>query len=194
MVDCRCLKCGHLFRAATSDFGRQVSCRRCRFSRILDTDAIAHFELPDELRISVRETDGHPWRGPAIPVFLRHGYRLPPILIDESGRLAVTKEMFRRSEHDEVSMGLMDHRGEYSTVRHVEISVPSTEQGLAMANARKNSGWPILPYEKSIYGSLENLLAAYVPLEVAQVTPTHATLDLATAAPQMAVVLKVLRK
>ncbi len=165
-----------------------------RCAGVLDSNQIAHFELPEEIRIEIVEADRRPWAGPSVPVLLRRGYSLPPLKTDDRGRLRVTKEAFQRAETDEVSTGLMDHRGDYSLVRYVEVSVPSTEQELAMATARRNSGWPILAFEKVIYGSLDRLLAAYVPPAAGRVMPTHAVVDLARNDKEVDLVLNVCRE
>jgi len=79
-------------------------------------------------------------------------------------------------------------------VRHVEVWVPSTAQGLSMAAARQSSGWPILPFEKALYGNLDGLLSAYVPPQQAHVAPTRAEIDLATTRNDIKVVVKVSRE
>jgi hypothetical protein len=63
-MNCHCPRCGFLFAAASSDFGQAFACRQCGFSGVLDSDHLADFELPEDIRSEIREADGSPWAGP----------------------------------------------------------------------------------------------------------------------------------
>jgi hypothetical protein len=140
MATCRCPKCGYVFTAKSSDFGQRFDCPSCRHSAELEVDHVARFDLPERIHIEIQEEDGSQWAGPPMPVLLRRGYWLPPLRTDENGRLDVTREMIERAEQDEVSTGLMDHRGNYAMVPQMEMHVPSMAEGLTMAAERRVNG------------------------------------------------------
>jgi hypothetical protein len=108
---------------------------------------------------------------------VRYGYQLPQLLPDEKGRIVITKEMFLKAEQEEMTIGIMDHKGDYSLNRYVRIRVPGRSEALRMANARASSGWPILDFEKELYGSMQALISAYAPGE--DIAPMGKMVDLA---------------
>jgi hypothetical protein len=73
--------------------------------------------------------------------------------------------MFSKAERDHISTGIMDHRGDYSLNRYVRCRVLSQSDALAAATARVKSGWPILDFERELYGDLDTLGDAYIPIE-----------------------------
>jgi hypothetical protein len=101
--------------------------------------------------------------------------------------------MVDRAAGDEASTGLMGHRGDYSLLRVIEIHVLSAEDGHRMADARRNSGWPILPFEKELHGTLQRLVAAFVPPNNARIATSTAVVDLEPARDEIAVAVPVRR-
>jgi hypothetical protein len=49
--------------------------------------------------------------------------------------------------------------------RYVRCRVLSQSDALAAATARVKSGWPILDFERELYGDLDTLGDAYIPIE-----------------------------
>ena len=193
MPTCRCPHCGSVFEASSSSFAKDFECPTCARSFVLDIDHIARFEFPELLAIRVVESDGRDWQGPALPVLVRRGCRLPPLRSDGNGCVSVSREMYERATQEWVATDLMGAKGDYSCERFIEVQVPTISEGIAIASQRGKSGWPISPLEQSLYGDRESLLQAYaLPLE-ADVGSAQTTIDLATSAPTFHVTISVNR-
>lgn len=176
MPECRCPNCKTYFLAPSSIFGFQYKCETCKSEFKLDIIHLARFQLPYKIRIQLRNSDGSSFTKFSVPVMIQYGFSLPPLLSDSLGRLLITREMFDKAQADEISTGLMDHKGDYSLVRYINISIPSINDAKKLSEQRANSGWPILSFEQELYGDMSNLLASYIPEE--DIEPVSTKIDL----------------
>ena len=145
----------------------------------LDVVHLAHYELPRSIHVQLQNIDGTPFTRFAVPVMVEYGYRLPPLLSNAAGQIMITKEMFLKAEQDEISTGIMDHKGDYLLNRFIRIRILGKDQSTAASNARSNSPWHILPFEKELYGNMRSLVTAYIPDE--DIIPTEMNVDLSKA-------------
>ncbi len=190
-VNCRCPKCQALFDARSPSFGSQSVCPLCGGRFELDIFHIAHFELPRTIHVRLVDKSGLPIRLPQVIVLVSYGYNFPPLQTDDTGCVTVTAEMFHKAEADEVLTGIMDHKGDYTLLRYVTIRVPSAEELEVMGRLRKQSVWPMLPFEREIYGNRDRLCRVYAHNRNARVRPTTVRLDLAQAEGALDVPLSV---
>ena len=116
---------------------------------------------------------------PNVVVLLERGYSLPPLVTDSCGSLAVTADMFEKALSDEVSTGLMDHKGDYSLNRYVTVSVPTSDALQAQRQGRERSGWPILEFESELYGDIGTMLELLTSNNNAGLIPASVRVDLA---------------
>ena len=180
MATCRCPECEALFEAESSGFGQEHTCTHCGAAFSLDTAHLAHFTLPNAVRIRLVDRSGSPARIPDVAVVVSYGYTLPPLLTDNNGCLSVTSEMFDKAQAEAISTGLMD-RGDYSLARFITIDVLSADELAAMGHARSQSGWQVLPFEQELYGDLDGLCRVYVQNANGSVMPAKVQVDLAQA-------------
>jgi hypothetical protein len=159
-VNIRCPKCSNIISVISSDFGNEEICGHCKVRFLLDIEHLAHFELPEIVKIRLIGTDKNPDLADIV-ITINYGYDLPPLKTNKDGVLVITKEMFKKAERDEISTGLMDHRGDYSLNRFIEVQLHTNQELSQQGDARKNSGWPILTFESELYGSLDNLINVY---------------------------------
>jgi hypothetical protein len=138
---------------------------------------LARFQLPNIIHIQLLTPEGVPFTQIPVPLMIKYGYQLPPLWTNSSGQLRVKRKMFSKAEHDEISTGLMDHRGTYELNRYIQCRVLSQADARAAAEARVGSGWPILSFEKELYGDLTTLFDAYIPTK--SISPVDSTIDLA---------------
>ena len=181
MPTLRCPDCDSLFDAPSSDFGARRSCPSCGAKFVLDVAHMAHFSLPDVFRVQLVDASHSPVPLPRIVVLVRYGYSLPPLATDVGGALSVTGGMFRKAEADEISTGLMDHRGDYSLNRYVSVVVPTPGALCDIRKTREQSHWPILQFEAELYGNLGNMLDLLTNNRNATVSPAQVQVDLAEA-------------
>jgi hypothetical protein len=177
MPECICPVCGSPFSAPSSEFGRSQRCDVCGSEYELGIEHLARYELPAAIRVQLRDNHGEPFTKFAISVIVDYGYALPPLRPNSQGQVFVTKQMFLKAERDQMLTGIMDHKGDYSLNRFVRIRVPGQREALALSKARSSSGWPILHFEKELYGDMPSLIAAYIPSQ--DLTPIETTVDLA---------------
>ena len=181
MPTCRCPDCEKLFDVASSAFGTPYSCPSCGATSVLDVAYLAHFSLPDILRIQLVDVSHSPFQVPRIVVLVRYGYSLPPLATDAFGTLSVTADMFHKAEEDEVSTGIMDHMGDYSLNRYVSVTIPSPQVLRTIQKAREQSPWPILQFEAELHQDLPRMLNLLANNGNANVTPAQVQVDLAEA-------------
>ena len=131
------------------EFGKSSVCPSCHFVFTIDTEHLAQFELPEAIEIKV--LDENELAISNVIIFVSYGYFLPPLRTNENGFCTLTKEMFVKSEQDEISTGLMDHKGDYSLNRYIKIQVPTQTQISDYVMRRKNSGWSLLPFEAEYF-------------------------------------------
>jgi hypothetical protein len=180
MPQCMCPNCKTPFSARSSEFGENHRCAACGFEFKLDVAHLARYQLPNTIRIQLRDVQGNPFTQSSVAVFVSYGYRLPPLRSDQHGQVLLTKEMFEKAWQDEVSTGLMDHRGgDYSLNRFIHVKVPERNEASKLSNARAGSGWPILAFERELYGDMASLVAAYIPEE--NIVPVELNIDLSKA-------------
>lgn len=183
----RCPTCNAVFSDRADSVGSSVRCVNCSNGFTLDIEHLAHFLLPMELEVQVRHSSGA--AVPDCPVLISYGYDLPPLRTNSQGSISVLRQAFEKSQADEVSTGLMDHKGDYSLGRFVRIRVPSRQEAIRLSHGRRHSGWPILAFERELYRNLESLLMAYVPpLECPN---TERELDLATVRPNQRITVQL---
>ena len=188
---CRCPKCRELFGTRCCEFGCQHACSSCGNQFNLDTDHIAHFELPQVINVRLVDKSGLPVRLGHVNILVTYGYTLPLLQTDDEGSLTVTVEMFQKAEADEISTGIMDHKGDYTLNRYVTVAVPSAADLQAMGRRRRQSGWVILPFEQELYGDLDRLCQAYVDNRNASVCPATEKVDLSITMGKVDVALNV---
>jgi len=176
MPECLCPNCQTLFKASSSIFGENYHCTNCEFEFKLDVIHLARFQLPQTIHISLLNSEGTPFTNFSVPIMIEYGFRLPPLKSNSFGEVTVTRELFLKAQRDEISTGIMDHKGDYSLNRFVRIKVLGRTEASKLAEMRKNSGWSILDLEKELYGKMESLLSAYLP--DGDVIPTSAMIDL----------------
>jgi hypothetical protein len=179
MPQCMCPNCKTPFSARSSEFGEIHRCTSCGFEFKLDVVHLARYQLPNTIRIQLREVDGNPFTRFSVPILVSYGYRLPPLRSNQQGQILITKEMFRKSQQDEVSTGIMDHRGDDSLNRFIHIKVPEQSEAVKISTARSGSPWPILDFEQELYGDMDTLAAAYIPEE--NIVPVEISVDLSQA-------------
>ncbi|OGR26724.1 MAG: hypothetical protein A2139_04400 [Desulfobacca sp. RBG_16_60_12] len=177
MPDIRCPNCRTLTKVVSSAFGVPFECSSCGQQFVLDTLHLARYRLPSLIEVLLVDSDGAPFQRAGIPLFIEHGYPLPPIGSDSMGRVRVDREIFLQAHKDHAEAGLMDHPGDFAIGRHIRIRVPNADEAKAAAVSRYRSGWPIQPLEQKLYGDMATLLAAYEPSE--DVGPADALIDLA---------------
>jgi hypothetical protein len=124
---------------------------------------------------------------------IERGVRFPPLKTDAHGKLVVSESMFLEAEADEQSMGIMDKPGICDEVRYIRVSLLSRRAVRKLATQRENSRWPLMPLEKSLYGDLPSLLAAYCSSGNLDVVPAYRRLDLHTAPSSPTITLLVRR-
>ena len=173
----RCPDCRTIFTVSASAFGQEFLCKSCSSKSLIDTDFLARFQLPEIIRIQLLTPEGTPFTSFPVPVMIDYGYQLPPLLTDSAGQLVISRDMFAKAQRDEISTGIMDHRGDYSLRRYILCKIPSESDARAASKARATSGWPILDFERELYGDFERLLDAYIPPSA--VTRAESTIDLA---------------
>ncbi len=176
MPQCRCPDCQTVFPVLSSAFGQRFRCDACGSEFVLDIVHLARYQLPNMIRIQLRKTDGTAFTEPSVPVIVDYGYQLPPLRSDSSGQVLITREMFSKAERDEISTGIMDHKGDYSLGRYIRVRILARSDAIAASKARATSGWPILDFERELYSDLNLLVAAYVSNE--DIAPVEAIIDL----------------
>lgn len=176
MPECSCPSCKAYFSVPSSAFGENYHCASCGSDFRLDIVHLARYKLPSIIHIQLKNADGTPFTHFAVPVMIAYGYHLPPLLSNRHGQIKVTKEMFLKAEQDEISTGIMDHKGDYSLNRFIGIRILGKNQASEASNARSNSPWHILPFEKELYGNMRTLVAAYLPEE--DIIPVAKIVDL----------------
>jgi len=176
MPECICPSCKTFFSSPSSAFGEHYRCTSCGSEFRLDVAHLARYELPSIIRIQLQNADGTPFTRFVVPVMVEYGYGLPPLHSNLDGQVTITKEMFLKAKEDEISTGIMDHKGNYSLNRFIRIRILGKNQSIAASNARSNSPWHILPFEKELYGNMRSLAAAYIPDE--DIIPAELNLDL----------------
>jgi len=189
MPQCMCPNCKTPFAARSSEFGEKHRCESCGFEFKLDVAHLARYQLPSVIRIQLRDPEGNPFIRSSIPILVSYGYQFPPLRSDQHGQILITKEMFMKAQHDEVSTGIMDHRGDYSLNRFVHIKVPGQSEAITISKSRSSSPWPILDFERELYGDMEFLAAAYVPEE--NIAPIEISVDLSQVSGSVDLELKV---
>jgi hypothetical protein len=191
-MNLRCPSCAELMSVRAIGVGRDITCTSCGARFAADPILLVRFKAPSELRITILESDGSEWRGPPVTVMIERGIRLPPLRTDEHGKLLIRESMFLKAEADERETGLMDKFGDCNLVRYIGVRVLSRSAACKLATQRKDSGWPILPFEKSIYGDLPSLLAAYCSSGDLDVVPAYRRLDLhaASSSPEITLVVR----
>jgi len=177
MPECICPSCKTLFSASSSEFGENYRCNSCGAEFALDVVHLAHYQLPNIIRIQLQNIDGTPFIRFSIPVIVDYGYKFPPLQSDSLGQVLIKREMFSKAQRDEISTGMMDYRGDYSLNRFIRIKVLGRSDAIEVSNARIKSGWPILDFEKELYTDMPSLIAAYVPIE--DIVPVEANIDIA---------------
>lgn len=176
MPECICPNCNTPFSASSSAFGENYRCSTCGFEFKLDTKHLAHYQLPNVIHIQLQDINEQPFTRFSVPVLVSYGYEFPPLRSNPEGQILITKEMFLKAQRDEVSTGIMDHKGDYSLNRFIQIKIPGRSEAVALANSRLGSQWPILDFEKELYNNIDSLGAAYVPEE--DVVPVETVVDL----------------
>lgn len=121
MPECRCPKCYKLISVSSSDFGEPSVCMFCGFSYILDVKELAHFKLPNSIRIMLVDKNGKSACLSKATIEVEYGYKLPILQTSEKGTLIITKDIFEKAMSDEINSGLMDHKGDYSLNRYITI-------------------------------------------------------------------------
>ena len=188
MIDCRCPKCGKLFEVASSaDFGTAFTCAACGFRDTLDTGHLAHFRLPESIRLQLVGEDGQPLEVSGVVLILEYGYQLPPLRTDAHGRVVVPERMFQEAQKDDVSRD----RGDYTLNRRIDVAVPSDEELRTIASRRRSSGWGVSSLEEKLYGNIDALVSAYMSNNNSSIKPTKMTIDLENAAGIVDLSLKV---
>ena len=162
MPECMCPNCKTPFSARSSEFGVKHRCASCGFEFKLDVAHLARYQLPSTIRIQLRDVEGNPFTRYSVPVLVSYGYQFPPLRSDQQGQILITKEMFMKAQQDEVSTGIMDHRGDYALNRFIHLKVPERTEASKLSKARSSSGWPILAFEKELYSDMATLAAAYL--------------------------------
>ena len=180
-MNCRCPKCQTFFFARSAAFGTQQVCSVCGNQFELDSDHIASFQLPEAIHVRIVDKSGLPICLPNVIVLVSYGYGFPPLQTDDRGCLTLTAEMFLKAQSDEFLTGIMDHKGNYSLNRYITLRVPSALELQEMGKRRKQSHWPILPFEEEIYGDIDSICHAYSHNNNGSVCPTTAKVDLLDA-------------
>jgi hypothetical protein len=121
MPECRCPKRHMLISVASSEFGMPFLCKFCGFSYTLDVGELAHFKLPNSIRIILIDKNGNSACLSKVTIEVEYGYKLPLLQTGEKGTLIITKDIFEKAMSDEINSGLMDHKGDYSLNRYVTI-------------------------------------------------------------------------
>jgi len=178
MLDGRCPKCDKLFSPSQSDFGKEFKCASCGFNDILDTGHLARFKLPEKIVIKLTNKDNSPAQLVKVVVIVDYGYQLPPLTTDEEGVLIISNDMFEKARLDEISTGLMDHKGDYALNRFVKILLLTPGQLTNLGRKRKASNWSILSFEKELYGDMNNLISIYNNNNNSKITPKKHIIDL----------------
>jgi hypothetical protein len=179
MPECICPSCNTFFSAPSSAFGERYHCASCGTEFKLDVVHLARYRLPNLIRLQLENTDGTPFTRFAVPVMVEYGYRLPPLRTNAHGQIMITKQMFLKAQYDEISTGIMDHKGDYSLTRYIRIRILGKNEADARSKARSNSPYPILSLEKELYGDMRSLAAAYIPEE--DILPIEIDVDLSKA-------------
>jgi hypothetical protein len=174
-----CPNCKTPFSARSAEFGEKHRCASCSFEFKLDVVHLVRYQLPNTIRVQLRDVQGNPFTHSSVPVLVSYGYQLPPLRSDEHGQILITKEMFMKAWQDEVSTGLMDLRGDYSLNRFIHLKVPESSEASKLSKARSGSGWPILDFERELYGDMASLTAAYLPED--NLAPIEMSIDLSKA-------------
>ena len=177
MPECLCPICKTSFAAPSAAFGKLYRCDSCGSEYMLDVEHLARYELPTAIHIQFRDRQGEPFTKFPFSVIIDYGYRLPPLRPNGQGQLLITKKMFLGAERDEILTGIMDHKGDYALSRFIRIRVPGLREALELSKARSSSPWPILDFEKELWGDMPSLIAAYIPSQ--DVVPMESTVDLA---------------
>ena len=159
-------------------FGTTGPCPACGTSIEFDITNLARFRLPSRFEVRVTESDGSPWRGRFIVMDVKHRSTTPPLRTTDSGMLTVPSTFLRRAEDDARETGLSDFRGESMLARYVCFRVLSKELGRKLGMERRGSGWPVLPFEESLYRDMPSLIESYAPDGAESVETTTVFSDL----------------
>lgn len=187
-MQCRCPNCRSIFDCSSPDFGKEHVCRHCGHAWVLDAVNLVRYKLPEILTIRLFAVDGNPFLKFRVPVLVRYGFSLPPLLTDVAARVMVTMDMMLKAMNDEISANIAG-KHDYSTNRYITIEIPDHAQAIEMAKKRNNSGLSIRPYEKELHGDIYTLCAAYVPEE--DIVAVTTLIDLATEETEINVSLTV---
>lgn len=176
MPECICPNCKTFFSTPSSMFGETYHCNSCGSEFKLDIVHLVRYELPSIIRIQLQNPDGTPFTRFAVPVMVNYGYQFPPLRSNPNGQILISKEMFKKARLDETSTGIMDYKGDYSLNRFIRIEILERSKAVKASNARSNSQWQILDFEKEVYGNMKSLIAAYIPDE--DIISVEASIDL----------------
>lgn len=133
MPECICPNCQTLFKASSSVFGEKYRCANCGFEFNLDVVNLARFQLPKIIHIRLLNSEGTAFTKFSVPIMIEYGYHLPPLRSDSFGKVTVTQEMFLKAQQDEISSGIMDHKGDYSLNRFARIKVLGRSEASKLA-------------------------------------------------------------
>lgn len=190
MPQCMCPNCKTTFSVRSSEFGENHQCISCGYEFKLDVIHLAHYQLPNVIRIQLYDVERNPFTRFSVPVMVNYGYEFPPLRSNKDGQIIITKEMFMKAQRDEISTGIMDYRGDYSLNRFIHIKLLDRGQSFVASNSRKHSQWQILDFEKELYGNMRSLVAAYLPEK--DIVPTETSIDLAKASDEINLDIMVL--
>jgi hypothetical protein len=177
MPQCLCSGCKSIFECSLSQFGELYRCPDCGFEFKPDTQNLAHYNLPDAIKIQLVSKEGAPFIDFSVPVMVDYGYYVPPILSDKTGRVVITGEVLFEAKREYISTGIMDYKyDDYSLNRFVIIRINDKKEASQISKKRLGSGWPISNLEKKLYHNMDKLAAAFIPLE--DIVPVEKFIDL----------------
>ena len=148
-----------------------------------------HFKLPETIRICLVDNSGLPLRLPKVVVLVSYGYAFPPLQTDDHGCLTVTAEMFRKAKSRQKRR--VRKRGTIRSIGTSRFESPLRQSWNLWGQRRKESRWPIMPFEQEIYKDLDSLCCAYTDNRNASVRPATLYVDLAQVEATVDVALDV---
>jgi hypothetical protein len=137
MVKCRCPQCRNEFQVKTGRFGKTICCSVCSHLWVLNVDHIAKYEIPDIIKIQVKNREGIEL--PNEQVEVEYNYPILKLQTDSKGRILLTGDMIRKGLQDYVSLdGIMDHKGDnHACQRYIHLNVGSVKRSIDLSKNQK---------------------------------------------------------
>ena len=137
MIRCSCPKCRNEFQVKSSEFGKTIRCSGCSHKWVLDVDNITKYELPDIIKIQIKNSNGIEL--PNEQVEVEYNYPILKLQTDLKGKILLTRDMVLKGLSDYVSLdGIMDHKYDnHACQKHIYLNIGSVKTNIDLSKNRK---------------------------------------------------------